>query len=38
MIANNLFEDFEGEEREQVLRILSRMFKGLNAMRERIKS
>lgn len=38
MIANNLLEEFEGEEREQALRTLNRMLKGLNAMRERIKS
>ncbi len=38
MIANNLLEDFEGEEREAALRTLKRLLKGLEAMRTRIKS
>lgn len=38
MIANNMFEDFEVEEKEKVIEILRRMLKGLDAMRARIKS
>lgn len=38
MIATNMLEDFEGDEREDVVEVLLRMQKGLDAMRTRIKS
>ncbi len=38
MIANNMLEDFDGDERELAFRVLTRMLKGLDAMRTRIKT
>lgn len=37
MIANNMLEDFEGDEREAALQTLQRLYKGLDFMRMRIK-
>lgn len=38
MIANNMLEDFTAEERELALKVIKRMYKGLDSMRTRIKS
>lgn len=38
MVANNMLEDFSADEREAALKVIKRMYKGLDAMRMRIKS
>ncbi len=38
MIATNMMEDFDIEEREAITELLQRMLKGLNSMRARIKA